>query len=395
MHHRFHVLNFACVLGTALAATGGCQHQAPRAAPHERPVVAVSTPVERMVTDDADYPGRTEAVELLDVRPRVTGYLVQMPFKEGAEVKVNELLFAIDPRPYQAQLDVARGTQKRLEGQKKLVDVQVERYTKLVAKGAASQQELDTYVGQQAENLGGLAAATAQIAAAELNLQFCSIRAPINGQISRYFLTLGNLVNADQTLLTTVVSLDPIYAYFNMDEPTLERIKRAINAGRIKSDLEAPDMPVTLGLQTEDGFPHQGTVNFINNQVNPSTGTISIRGVFPNPKSARGVRPLAPGMFVRIRIPLGAPRRALLVADRAVVMDQGLRSVYVLDAENRVQYRQVRTGPLQDDGLRVITEGLKADDRVIVNMLQQVRPHMVVDPEPVAMPTLQSAAPKR
>ena len=207
-----------------------------------------------------------------------------------------------------------------------------------------------------------------------LSHEFTRVLSPIDGQISRYYLTLGNLVNQDQTLLTTVVSVDPMYVYFDMDEPTLLRTRKAVNEGKIKVPEKGTKLPVFMGLQGEDGFPHQGTINFVNNQVNPTTGSILVRGVFPNPLPKGGHRLLSPGMFVRVRLPIGQPYPALLVIDRAVGSDQGQKYVYVLDAENKVQYRRVTTGPLQDDGLRVIEQGLKPDDWVVVGGLQQVRP---------------------
>ena len=211
--------------------------------------------------------------------------------------------------------------------------------------------------------------------------------------MSRYYYTLGNLINQDQTLLTTVVSTDPMYAYFDMDERTILRIRTAINQGKIKPRADGIELPVMMGLEGEPGFPHQGVIDFVNNVVNPSTGTIAVRGRFANPLPPNGRRLLSPGMFVRIRLPIGQPHPALLVVDRALASDQGRKYAYVVDAENKVQYRAVTTGPLQDDGLRVIESGLKPDDRVVVGALQQLRPKMDVDPEPTAMPTPGATAP--
>lgn len=417
MHPRISRLPLAVVL--ALAVIGGCDREAKKIAPAQSLVVPVSKPIVRPVTDYADYPGQTQAVQLTDVRPRVTGYLVKMPFREGAEVKGPEdprniasstvgliangplvassvlhpfrnegdLLFEIDPRPYQAQYDQAAAEVVHSQAQYHLAVVDNIR-AQMVAKtpGAMSQQELDRYQAKVEETQANVGVSKANLETYRLNLSFCRVTSPISGQVSRYYLTLGNVARQNETLLTTVVSQDPIYVYFNMDEPTLERVKQAINKGEIKSNLETADMPVSLGLQTGEGYPVPGTVNFVNNTVNPSTGTIAVRGVFPNPKSEQGVRPLTPGTFVRIRFPLGAPRPALLVADRAIGMEQGQRYLYVLDSKNRVEYRKVRVGPLQDDGLRVIEEGLKPDERVVVSLLQQVRANSVVDPEEVAMP---------
>ena len=218
-----------------------------------------------------------------------------------------------------------------------------------------------------------------------LNLEFTKVTSPINGRVGREFLTLGNLVNQDQTLLTTVVSQDPMYAYFDMDEPTLLRIRRAINQGRIKRTGEGK-LPVSMGLQGEDGFPHQGTINFVNNQVNPATGSISVRGIFANPEPNGGIRLMTPGMFVRIRFPIGQPHPALLVIDRAIGFDQGLKFVYLVNKNNQVEQRRVTTGAIQPDGLRVISEGLKLDEWVVVGGVQQIRPRMTVQLEKIPMP---------
>ncbi len=227
-----------------------------------------------------------------------------------------------------------------------------------------------------------------------MNLEFTKVTAPIDGQVGRYFYTVGNLVNQDQTLLTRIVSLDPMFGYFDMDEPTLLQIKRAINDGKIKLPSDKSKIPVLMGLQGEDGYPHQGTVDFLNNQVNPTTGSILVRGLFPNPAPPNGTRLLVPGMFVRIRLPIGAPHQALLIIDRAIGSDQGLKYVYVLGENNTLQYRRVSTGALQDDGLRVVSDGLKAGEWVVVGALQQVHPNLQVQPQEMPMPTLdQGAAP--
>ena len=232
---------------------------------------------------------------------------------------------------------------------------------------------------------------------AELNLEWTKVTSPIDGYISRYYLTIGNLVNQDVTQLTTLVSMDPIYAYFDMDEPTFLRINRAINEGKIVPYKEplalvgagavglvgspqglgpylagsaiaagVKGVPVSMGLQGEEGYPHEGIINFVDNQVNPATGSISVRGIFANPKMAQGRHLMVPGMFVRIRLPIGQPHPALLVLDRAVTSDQGIKFVFVIDSENKVQQRRVGTGPLQNDGLRVIDDAtFKLTDKAL------------------------------
>jgi multidrug efflux system membrane fusion protein len=219
-----------------------------------------------------------------------------------------------------------------------------------------------------------------------LSYEFTKVVSPIDGQSSRYYMTKGNLVNQDRTLLTTVVSVDPMYVYFEVDELTLRRYLAAIHEGKTRSTGEEPPMPASMELQGEIGFPHQGTVNLVNNQSNASTGTTLLRAVFPNPLPKGGRRLLSPGMFARIRLPISLPHRALLVRNRAIASDQGLKYVFVLDAEDKVQSRRVTVGALEPGDLRVIEEGLKPDEWVVSGALLQIRPRMQVKPERVAMP---------
>lgn len=357
----------------------GCNHAPPPAQPAV-PEVSVSLPIQREIQEYKDFTGRTDSINTVEVQARVSGYLNKVNFKEGEFVKENDVLYEIDPRPFQADLDRAKGEVERLDAQKKLLAIQVDRYQKLAAKGAASQQDLDQYLGQQAENIGALKAAQAQAARADLNLKFCTIESPIDGIISRTRLTKGNLVNADMTLLTSIVSIDPMYAYFNVEEPVLLRFHRMIEQGvLVKRPLE--EIKVGMGLvdDTRRQFPFKGALNFVNNQVDPLTGTIMVRGIFKNPD-----RTLVPGMFVRVRVPIGPQQKGLLITDRAVGTDQGQKYVYIVDGENKVQYRRVRLGSLFD-GLRSIEEGLSPGERVIVNGLQRVRPKMEVKPEVVDM----------
>ena len=252
------------------------------------PVVTISQPLTRNVTDYIDYTGRTDAVNSVDIRPRVTGYLVKMPFTEGSEVKKNDLLFEIDPRPYQALLDQAEGQVALNNARLKLAKADNARAKEInKTPGAISTQDLDTYQAKEEEAMAELAASTANLETYKLNREFCEVTSPIDGEVSRYFFTLGNLANQDTTLLTTVVSLDPIYAYFDVDERTLLEIRNAINTGKLEL-LGPGEIPVMMGLQGEDGYPHKGVVNFVNNRVDPFTGTITLRGLFANPKPASG-----------------------------------------------------------------------------------------------------------
>jgi multidrug efflux system membrane fusion protein len=377
---------WVCLTSTALLA--GCGKEQAPGSSSEVPAIPVSQPVRRQVTDYMDFTGRTDAVESVGIRARVTGYLVKMPFKEGAEVKQGKLLFEIDPGPYKAQLDQAQGQVELNQAQLVLARTTYDRDRPLAASGTISQQQFDQDKAAVDEAAARIKASQAAVEVYKLNLAFTKVTSPIDGQVSRYYYTRGNLVNQDQTLLTTVVSLDPMYAYFDMDEPTFLRINNAINEGRIQLPAQGSDIPILLGLQGEDGYPHRGVFNFINNVVNPSTGSISVRGKFDNPKSSRGIRLLRPGMFVRIRLPIGQPHSALLVIDKALSSDQGLKYVYVVDKDNKLEYRRVKTGPLQEDGLRVIYGGLNPDDWVVVGGLAQLRPRMEIQPDQTPMPSL-------
>jgi len=370
-----------------LVALGGCQRTGGSVAARETLVVPVSQPVRREVTDYVEFIGRTDAVHSVEVRPRVTGYLFDMPFREGAEVKENDLLFVVDPRPYQAQLDQAQGQIDLYKASLRLARTNLARDRAIDASspGSVSLQQFDQDQALVDEADARLKAYEKTKELYQLNYDFTRVLSPIDGQISRYFLTRGNLVNADQTLLTTVVSVDPIYASFEMDEPTLLRSRRPLNEGKITSSRDRTTSPVFMGLQGEKGFPHQGKVNFYDNKVNATTGSIMVRGVFENPLPRGGRRLLSPGMFVRIRLPVGQSHPAVLVTEGAVSTDQGLKFVYVLDAENKIQYRRVTTGALQDDGLRVIEQGLNGDEWVLVGGLQQARPRMAAKPERVPM----------
>jgi multidrug efflux system membrane fusion protein len=384
-------LRLVATMAAAVIVLAGCARRPPRAAGPEPVSIPVSKPVVRQVTDFVDFTGRTDAIHSVDVRPRATGYLVKMPFEEGAEVKAGDLLFVIDPRPYQAQLDQAAGQVNLYQAQLKLARTTYARDRAInnLTPGSISRQQLDQDEAAVEEADARVNAYQKNMEVYKLNHEFTKVVSPIGGMVSRYYLTVGNLVNQDQTLLTTVVSLDPIYAYFDMDEPTLLRIRKEINEGKLKPRRSVGlRVPVFLGLQNEPGFPHEGSVNFVNNQLNPTTGSLLVRGVFENPKPPGGTRLLSPGMFVRIRLPIGEAHPAVLVIDRAISSDQGIKYVYVIDQDSRVEYRRVTTGSLQDDGLRVISEGLKPDERVVVAGLQQVRARMQVKVEEVPMPSL-------
>jgi multidrug efflux system membrane fusion protein len=391
----------------------------------------VAHPVQRAVEDYIDYTGRTNAKHNVIVQPRATGYLVAMPFKEGDFVTEGEMLFRIDPKPYEAQLKAAKASVAQNEASLRYAVATNKRFKEARKKqpDAVSERELDQYQAAEEQAAANLDLAKANQESAKLNLEYTEVRSPISGQISRYYLTLGNLVNQDVTQLTTVVSMDPMYVNFDMDEPTLMRIKEAIKDGKVKLPSEGPDttlsagahamaklaipmlgwlgtvaalqplagtgadMRLLMGLPGDDIPNREGVINFFDNQVNPGTGSIQVRGKFPNPVIAQNTHLLAPGMFVRVRLPIGKKQQSLLVIDRAVTSDQGRKSVYILDADNKVKQVQVTVGSLQGDGLRVVTQGLNKDDWVLIGGLQQVRPGMTIKPDEMAsMPTLEGPA---
>jgi RND family efflux transporter MFP subunit len=385
------VLLRGCAL-VALGALAGCGHAPGAGDASQHPAVKVSKPVVRDVRAYEDFTGRTDAVESVEVRSRVSGYLDQILFEPGAIVKKGQALFKIDPRPYQAALGQA-------DGQVALYQASVERLTRdydrnrpLVKTGAISPQDFDKIVGDKGQAEGSLTAAKANVESAKLNLQFTDIFAPVDGRVGRNLITVGNLVTLDQTLLTTVVSQDPMYAYFDVDERTMLHLQQLIREGKIRSARRSKDIPILCGLANEEGHPHQGTIDFVNNQVDSSTGTIQVRASFPNPANANGDRVLTPGLFVRIRLPVGDPKEAVLVSERVIGADQGLKYVYVIDDKNTVERRSVTLGALHEVALdeakpnervllREITKGLKSDEWVVVAGLQRLVPGAEVRPE--------------
>jgi RND family efflux transporter MFP subunit len=353
------------------------------------PVVTVSYPLERDVTDYSDFTGRTMAVETVKVRARVFGYLQKINFREGAEVKKDDVLFEIDPRTYQADLDRASANLVQSQAHRDRLQADFERARRLLAQRAIGQEEYDKIVGDRSEAEAAVRLAEAGLAAARLNLDFTKVRAPVAGHISRTMVTVGNLVQSGEmggTTLTNIVSIDPVYVYFDVDDLTFAQVNRLIRDGKMQSSAEAQP-PVLLGLASEQGYPRTGVIDFVDNQVDPSTGTLKMRGLFRNPD-----RTLTPGLFARVRVPLGGSRRALLVTDRAVDTDQGQKVVYVTDGENVVEKRAVRLGRLHD-GLREIETGVQVGERVVVDGIQRVRGGVKVEPTLVEMPVFPDAKP--
>jgi RND family efflux transporter MFP subunit len=374
------------LLPSCLLLVGCARSQAePQMAP-PAPEVLVSLPITREVRDFEDFPGRVEAVNSVEIRARVSGYLDKVHFKEGADVKKGDLLFEIDPRLYEADLARAEGSVIQSEGRLKRMESDYRRALDLYPKGAMGREDVDRILGDRADAVGALEVAKANKRMAALNLSYTKVQAPLSGRISRRFIDPGNLVKADDTSLTTIVSLDPIYANFDLDERSTLRLQRLIREKKVKWSPDA-GLPVLLGLADEEGFPKHGVVTFADNRVDADTGTWRLRGRFDNPDLC-----LSPGLFVRIRLPIGESYRATLVSEQALSTDQGQKNLYVVEADGKVAYRGVKVGRLHN-GLRIIADGIGPQEKVIVSGLQRVRPGMEVQPKLVDMPGASDSSP--
>jgi RND family efflux transporter MFP subunit len=367
--------------GAILLLFAGCTREPPPAAPGP-PVVTVAVAVEQDVTDHVDFSGKTAAIESVQLRARVGGYLQKVDYQEGNEVEKDQVLFAIDPRPYQAELDQAQARVKAAQANLTQAEAEYRRNLRLrQTVGAVSEEDLEKSLRTRDVAAASLDAARANVKVKQLNLDFTKVLSPIDGRADKADTTIGNLVSAnlnDATILTNLVRLDPMYAYFDVDERTLLRLVKMVQEGKLAAREEkAPEVRMGLGLGTD--YPLRGTIDFVANQVNPDKGIITVRGSFPNKDQL-----LRPGLFVRIRVPLGEPHKALLVSDRALGTNQGQKFLYVLDGNNRVEYRPVTVGDLHD-GLREVVDGLKSGERIVINGLLRVRPGVKVEPRPGKM----------
>lgn len=365
----------ATALLTALLAACNSQAAPGEGAPPP-PEVSVATVLRKPVHQWDEFTGRVAAVETVELRPRVSGYVQRVAFKEGQEVRKGDLLFVIDPRPYRAALDRALAALERARSEARLAQAQDARAKQLIEAQAISREEFEARRAAAAQGDAGVRAAEAAVAAARLDLQFTEVRSPIDGRAGRALVTEGNLAQADATLLTTLVSQDPVYVYFESDERTFLQYADLARKG----ERPRTRNPVRVGLAGEDGYPHAGTVDFVDNQVDPDTGTIRVRAVLRNPD-----RVLTPGLFARVQVRGKARAEAMLVDDKAVLTDQDRKYVYVLGPDNAAMRKDVVLGPVVD-GLRVVESGLAPGDKVIVNGVQKVFfPGMPVAPKLVAM----------
>jgi RND family efflux transporter MFP subunit len=384
-------INFAPLIAAvlwSLVYNSGCKPPAAGPAP-EKLTVGVARPVVKEIVDWDEYTGRLAAVDSVDVRARVGGYLDSIHFKDGQIVNKDDVLFIIDPRPFKATLAAAEKDAQALSSRLALARNDLERAKKLIATRSISQEDFDTRAKEAEAAEASWEAAKAKIERARLDVEFTEVKAPMTGRVGRHQVSVGNLVSGgtdESTVLTNVVTIDPIYCYFDVDERTVIRVRQLIREGKAKSARES-EWPVYLGLGREDGFPYQGTINFVDNQINPKTGTLRLRAVLANPKEA-----LAPGYFGRVRVPIGFPHQGVLVSDRAIDNDQGQKIVYVVNEKKEVISRPVKLGQIHD-GLREILSGVGPGEQVVVRGIQQVRPGLIVEPKLGEMPTTEGRDP--
>jgi RND family efflux transporter MFP subunit len=341
------------------------------------PTVTVAAVEQKEVVEQQEFTGRIEPVESVEVRPRVSGYIQEVKFKSGQLVKKGDVLFVIDPRWHQATFDQREAefeeAKVRLENARR----EAERTTQLLANHAISVEESDARQSRYQEAKGALLAAQAALDSARLDLEYTQVRAPIDGRVSHEMLTTGNYVNGvagGATVLTTIVSVDPVYAYADIDENSLLRFNALAHAKKLEADNDGR-IPVELQLADEQSFAHQGYIESFDNRLNADTGSILLRAVFPNPDGR-----IVPGLFARIRVPLSERHPALLVDERAIGTDQAQKFVLALTRTNTLAYRQVQLGSVID-GQRVVQAGLDAHDQIVVNGLSRVRPGMAVVPQ--------------
>ncbi|OAM91463.1 efflux RND transporter periplasmic adaptor subunit [Termitidicoccus mucosus] len=357
--------------GATAAETGST------ATPPPAPRVTVAPVEQRIVTDHRELLGRVDATETVEVRPRVSGYIDEVRLRAGELVNKGDVLFVIDPRQYRAQVNQATAGVERARVRLSIAAREARRSDALLKTRAISEEEADTRSTRFAEVRAELLSAEATLATAQLDLEHTEVRAPVGGRVNRAYVTAGNLVSgspAGATLLTSIVSVGEVYVYADADEDTVLAFNRLRAAGRIATDKDGR-VPVEMQLSDEENFPHRGVIESTDNRIDPATGSLVVRMAFPNTDGR-----LVPGLFARVRLPVSSPEPSLLVSERAIGTDQNQKFVFTVGADNTVAYRTVRIGPALDSQ-RVVRDGLKPGERVIVNGLHRVRPGMTVTPE--------------
>lgn len=370
------VTAIAIVGGRAISHVSAAEEKPAGAAMPPAPKVTVAPVEEKLVTDYEEITGRVDATETVDLRARVSGHLDQVHFQAGQLVRKGDVLFTVDPRWYHAQFDLAAAQARQARAHAEVAGREAKRADELLAASAISSEEAEARRSRALEASAALASAEAALATARLDLENTDVRSPIDGRISRALVTPGNLVSGapgNATLLATIVSRGDAFVYADIDETTLLKFNRLLRQNRITADQGR--VPVEMQLADETGYPRRGYIESTDNRLNPATGSLVVRMVFPNADEA-----LVPGLFARVRVPIGAPRPSLLISERAIGTDQSQKFVLALAENNTAVYRTVKLGGTVQDK-RVVRTGLHPGDRVIVNGLQRVRPGMIVDPE--------------
>lgn len=371
-------------LGALLLAAGlpallisGCNRSAAANGAPPPPAVTIAPAQKEELTEWDEFTGRTEAVESVEVRPRVSGHIQDVRFQSGQLVKKGDVLFVVDPRPYKAVYDQRQAQYAQAKAHLENSQRNAERNTRLLATKAISSEQGDATQSQFEEDKAALLSAASQLESARLDLEFTEVRAPIDGKVSRALLTAGNYVSGvagGASLLTTIVSVDPIYVYADVDENSLLKFTTLLQQKQLAGE-SAAKIPVELALADEDKFPHKGFVESFDNKLDPNTGTILLRAVIPNPDGR-----IVPGLFSRIRVPMSDKHEVVLVDETAIGTDQAQKFVLTLDDKNTVQYREVKLGPTIE-GKRIIRSGLQAGEKIIVNGIQRARPGLPVTPQ--------------
>lgn len=377
------ILPVAFILTCLVVSGCGKNKSEPTAPP--APVVTVAPVVEKELIEWTEFTGQTEAVEAVEVRPRVSGYIQEVRFQSGQLVKKGDVLFVIDPRPYQAEVEQREAELEQAKARHANAGRMAHRADQLLKSSAISSEEADTSISDFHQARAAVLAAEAALKSARLDLEFTEVRAPIDGRVSRALLTTGNYVSGNAggaSLLTTIVSVDPIYVYADVDERSLLQLQA------LMTKQEGLRIPVEMQLADEEGYPHRGFIESLDNRVDRNTGTIVLRAQIPNPDGR-----IIPGLFVRLRVPLSEERPTLLVDETAIGTDQAQKFVFSIGKDNTVEYRKVTLGPVAD-GKRIVRSGLNAGDMIIVNGVQRARPGAPVTPQPqVAQDSTSPAGP--
>jgi RND family efflux transporter MFP subunit len=371
-------------IGAALALVLGAAACGPSRPPAPAPPqVTVATPLRRDVTFYQDFTGRTASVQRAEVRARVAGFLQRMDFVVGDDVRKGQVLFVIEPEPYRAQRDQAEAAVRSAEANRDRARSDLERLEEAIKTNAVSQQDVTRARAELAQAEAAVLSSQAELARAEIQMEYTEVRSPVAGKVDRNLVDLGNLVGqTEATLLTTVVQMDPLWVYFDLPETTVLQLLSDLRALGVEGvrDLEGEEAREAtrffVATQVEDGFPHQGQLDFLANTVNPATGTVEVRGVVPNEE-----RLLLPGVFVRVRVPGRLMPDSIVVSERAIGTDLGGKYVLVVGVDNVVEQRYVELGPREDDGYVVVTDGLEGDETYIVSGLLRARPGLPVTPK--------------